>query len=143
VTEEEFVNSIDCEFPYFDEAKWRAVVKLGSEISPNAAFGVLEEICRPPYGTEVSVQQLEQILDYWRTEFSHPLAESIGDVASLMIKREEISPEEAANLLHIVANYPRIYCALNVPYFACDDKDGTVDKTYKEIIRSWEMLEKT
>jgi hypothetical protein len=138
VTEEEFVESIDCKFPYSDEAKWRDVIKLGSKISSNAAFGVLEEICRPPKGMEVSVQQLEQILNYWRTEFSHPLAESIGNVASLMIKREKISPEEAENLLRIVANYPYLYCALNVPYFACDDKDGIVDKTYKEIIHSWE-----
>jgi hypothetical protein len=138
VTEEEFVNSIECKFPYFDEAKWRDVIKLGSEISSNAAFGVLEEICRSLRGIKVSVQQLEQILNYWRTEFSHPLAESIGNVANLMIKREEISPEEAAKLLCIVANYPHLYCALNVPYFACDDKDGTVDKTYREIIHSWE-----
>jgi hypothetical protein len=141
VTEKEFIESIDCQFPYFDRASWQEVIKVGCQISPKAAFAVLDEICRPPLRKEISVQQLEQILEYWKVEFHHPLAEPLGNAARLMINREEISVEQAVNLLNLAASYPHLYSALNVPYFACDDTDGFADKIYNKIIQRWRDVE--
>jgi hypothetical protein len=141
MSEKEFIETINCQFPYFDEIKWQEIVKLGSQISPNAAFAVLEEICRPPLGAKVSTQQLEHILECWKVEFHHPLSELLGNVARLMINREEVSVGQTVNLLNLVASYPHLYSALNVPYFACDDTNGVVDRLYKEIIQEWKNIE--
>ena len=54
MNEEEFLNSIDCRFPYEDKGKWRALILQGKNISDNASFGVLEEIARKPHGNQVS-----------------------------------------------------------------------------------------
>src|SRR5688572_10989532 len=57
MNEEEFLNSIDCCFPYENEGQWRALILQGKAISDNASFGVLEEICRKPYGNPVSEKE--------------------------------------------------------------------------------------
>jgi hypothetical protein len=101
----------------------------------------LEEICRPPFGVEISTRQLEYILKYWRLEFHHPLAEPLGKVAKLMIQGENISTHEAINLLNLIADYPYLYSALSIPYFACNDVDGSVDKVYHQIVQGWKSVE--
>ncbi len=41
MTEKEFIDSIDCKFPYQDELEWQKTIELGCLISSNAAFAVL------------------------------------------------------------------------------------------------------
>lgn len=49
-----FLERFDCCFPYGDREAASALIREGFEISLNGAFGVLEEICRPPLSAMVS-----------------------------------------------------------------------------------------
>jgi hypothetical protein len=48
MTEQEFLDFIDCNFPYFDEKKWKELVLQSFTINNNAVFCILDEVCRPP-----------------------------------------------------------------------------------------------
>lgn len=48
MTEQEFLDSIDCNFPYFDEKKWKELILQSFTINNNAVFCILDEVCRPP-----------------------------------------------------------------------------------------------
>jgi len=48
MTEQEFISSIDCNFPYEDIALAKELILQARSISPNAVFMVLHEILRAP-----------------------------------------------------------------------------------------------
>ncbi len=48
MSEKEFIESIDCRFPYFSEKKWKDIVMQSFNVNNNAVFAVLHEMCRPP-----------------------------------------------------------------------------------------------
>ncbi len=73
VTEEEFIKTVDCLFPYDDEVQAIELIKIGSAISPNAAFMVLHEICRPPRSSHVAASRVNELLAKWTAAAHHPL----------------------------------------------------------------------
>ncbi|RUV15413.1 MULTISPECIES: hypothetical protein [unclassified Mesorhizobium] len=48
MTEAEFANRIDCNWPYHDISLSRELIQTAIGISPNAAFIALDELCRLP-----------------------------------------------------------------------------------------------
>lgn len=137
MTEDEFIQSIDCSFPYADEARWRELIDLGASISPNAAFMVLHEICRAPIDVVIDPGTLSNMLDVWQVRFKHPLVEVVLPAAEAMLRHETITVQAALMAMRRVASYPGQYNALSIPYFACDDVNDKADVLYEEIIRSW------
>jgi len=81
VTEDEFIKTVDCRFPYDDEVRARELIKLGSAISPNAAFMVLHEICRPPCSSQVVISRVNVLLGEWIVAVRHPLVQEVLPVA--------------------------------------------------------------
>lgn len=71
MNENEFIESIDSFFPYYDEKKWRKIIKKATEISDNASFMVLHEICRAPKDIEPT-HQLYMLFE-WGKIFEHPI----------------------------------------------------------------------
>ena len=138
MTETEFIESIDCQFPYHVESEWRSLIELGASISPNAAFMVLHELCRLPSGTSVEPEAMQAMLTYWRQHFGHPLVTHLLPLAEAMIQGKTVSVAESMRVMRTVAPYRDQYNALSIPYFACDDAEGRADELYQEIINSWE-----
>ncbi len=137
MNEEEFLNSIDCRFPYENESQWRALIHQGKEISENASFGVLEEISRKPFGNKVSEKEQLIMVNVWEIENKHSLAKPVIEAAKAIIKNEPLSVERALELLSQVQTFHNLYCALNIISFACDDVEGLADKKWQEIVNSW------
>ncbi|RJF88608.1 hypothetical protein D3874_17720 [Oleomonas cavernae] len=133
----EFINEIDCCFPYNDEARWTELIARGVRISPNAAFMVLHEICRPPNLARVTPTKLRQILAHWRGSFDHPLLEMMVGVAEAMIEGRELPVQEVIDWMHRVAEYRDLYTALGILNCASEDADGLVQTTYENIVRQW------
>lgn len=138
MTEIEFIEAIDCKFPYQHEGKWRQIIDLGVSISPNSAFMVLHEICRAPREANVDTVLLQKMLSTWSASFSHPLVEVVLPAASAMIRDELISVEQALSTMKDISHYQHQYNALAIPYFACDDTEGEVDDFHKKIIAEWQ-----
>ncbi len=137
MSETEFIEKIDGNFPYHSEPEWQALVKLGASISSNAAYMVLHEICRVPHSEKVTQKSKRALLEYWRQNFNHPTTTSVLRAAEVMIQDEELSVEESMSIMECIATYPNQYNALSIPYFACDDIDGRADDLYQKIIGAW------
>jgi len=137
MTEEEFINSIDCKFPYKNKIEWMKVVKQGCELSSNASFAVLHEICRPPISQKIDPKELIEILSFWKENEKHPLGDKVSNIAIKMINNEVTSMEEAINLMGLISKYKNEYSALAIAYFSCSDTSGEVDKVYQNIISQW------
>ena len=130
MTEKEFLDSIDCKFPYQNILAGKKFIVLGVEISPNAAFAVLHEICRPPLGLGIEQDRLINFLDIWSTCFDHPLVSTLLPLANAIIRRETIPHKAALKAMRAVANHQNQYCALAVVYFSCDDVDNELETLY-------------
>lgn len=137
MSETEFIEKIDGNFPYHSEPEWRALVELGASISPNAAYMVLHEICRAPLSKKVTLKSKRAMLEYWRQNFNHPTMTSVLRAAEVMIKGEDLPVEESMSIMKIISAYPNQYNALSIPYFACDDIDERADELYQKIISAW------
>jgi hypothetical protein len=139
-TENAFLDEIDCRLPYGDPARCKALVDRGIAISPNAAFAVLHEICRPPRSAQASESLLMQLLDYWRSRFAHPAAFMLGEVAAAMILKRELSVDDVTERIRTLARYPRLYAALAILCSACDDAEARLEPTVTAIRQRWGAL---
>lgn len=137
VTEEEFVKTVDCRFPYDDHVQANVLIKLGSAVSPNAAFMVLHEICRPPGSSQVVANRINELLAEWTAAVHHPLVLVVLPVATAMIQNREISTSEAIRVMKSIAPYRNQFSALSIAYFACDDMTGDGEREYQSIIDGW------
>jgi len=137
VTEDEFIKTVDCRFPYDNEVRASELIKLGSAISPNAAFMVLHEICRPPRSSQVVTSRVNVLLAEWTTAVHHPLVQEVLPVAKAMIQNREISPDEAIRVMKSIAPYRNQFSALSIAYFACDDTTGEAEAEYQCVIDVW------
>jgi hypothetical protein len=135
--EKDFIESLDCNFPYTDKSAWKKLVQQGCEISSDAAFAVLHEICRPPSNAKVAKEQLREMADYWLKYAALPLVSIVFKVAQVLIDGNELPTSETIKIMDLISKHKNEYNALAIAYFSCDDKNGDVDKKYNEIISSW------
>lgn len=139
----EFINKIDCRFPYHDLEACKALIQEGCSISSNAAFMILHEIARVPNGVEVSTERLFTILDAWDNAFDHPLKPLLIGITKEMILRRELTVENALRALDEIAKYRGEYNALNIAYFSCDDVEDLADNRHAQISKDWQDTKHT
>jgi hypothetical protein len=136
--EQAFSDEIDCRLPYRDLDRCKELTDRGIAISPNAAFCVLHEICRPPRSEEISVNRLLELLDYWQARFAHPVAPMLADVARSMIVGRPLSTDDAIERMRVLAEFPGLYAALAVLHFSCDDNEDRLGPIDAAIRRKWD-----
>jgi hypothetical protein len=135
-----FMNEIDARFPYDNPEQCKALIDRGIAISPNAAFGALHEICRPPFGVQNLADQLMPLLDYWRSHFDHPAADMLKEVAASMILGQDLLVEDVIARMGFLTKYSGLYAALAILYFACDDVEGRLEPIDAAIRDRWNAL---
>jgi hypothetical protein len=138
LTEQEFIQAIDCCFPYFDEPEWKRLIELGSTISANSGFMVLHEISRPARSANISPEHQKVIASYWATHFQHPLAERIFNVALRLIDGERLKISEVLEHFNEIRKFKGQYNALAIVYFTSDELEDIIENQYEEIIQEWQ-----
>jgi hypothetical protein len=133
-----FLESIDCQFPYQDQARAIALVEQACAISPNAAFAVVDEISRPPANELVSIEFSTTLLSLIEQQLLHPLVPSIIGIARKLVLDQSIPVMESVLVMREVEQFPGQYSALSIAYFACDDVDGIADAEFNRINAIWE-----
>ena len=136
--EAEFVNSIDCNFPYNDRSMAVAMIDQGNKISDNAMFAVLDELCRPGHSAKVTNNTLLELIDIWNDRAEHPLAEFIVPAARLMVKNTRWSVAKGITLLEQIAPFAGLYAALSIASESADDVDGILDAKGEKIRSDWD-----
>jgi hypothetical protein len=138
MSESEFSDLIDCRFPYRDTNGCRELIALGASISPNAAFMVHHEICRPPRSEAVESSVLQGLLSEWVASFNHPLLGLVLPIADEMTRGQQVEVETALRAMREVAMYRGLFAALAILSMCCDDADDKVNDLYHEIVHAWE-----
>lgn len=135
----EFLNKIDCNFPYHDRQESLRLIELASTLSTNALFSVIEELCRIPESErlDVSTETLLDLLAAAANKLNHPLKEFIVDTANKIIHRQELAVDDAILKMQTVQKYPGQYAALSILYFSCDDKEERLEPVWDDIINEW------
>ena len=135
-TEAEYLASIDCCFPYHDEAEWRAAIDLGISISANAGFAALDGLSRPSRSAAASESRQKRMLAYWRARMKHPLTRLLARCAALRIEGKLLRPREAKGIMELVADYDGLHVALAV-VLSVADSASLIDIMVDDIIIHW------
>jgi hypothetical protein len=141
MTEAEFADRIDCNWPYHDISLSRELIETAVGISPNAAFIALGELCHLPASTAVEPANLLNLVEFWRSQFDHPAAPMLAECAISIIEHKRLSVSETLKKMDYVSGCPGLLAALSILYFSCDDVDGLADARFNEIRAAWEKLQ--
>ena len=135
----EFLDKIDCNFPYLDRKKCVNIINEANSISSNATFSVIDEICRIPQSerTKVTNETLFELLNLVEVSFKHPLKPAIIETAKKMINNELLEIENVISVMNRIREFKGQYAALSILYFSCNDDDEKLEIIYNEIINEW------
>jgi len=136
-TETEFIDSIDCRFPYMDTKAAFTLIERACLISPNAAFTIIHELARPPRGVSVPAAQLRQLLSRLELSFDHPLKDVVVQLARAMIDGQLISESQALDVMQQISPFRNEFAALAIAYFALGDHSDAIEKLYNETVERW------
>lgn len=138
MTEQDFFDSVDCKFPYDDEAAGAELVREACRISANACFMIGEELSRPPRSVVAPIDVRLRILALLREGFEHPIRDKVLDVVATRISGGSLGFDETLALMREIEPFRNEYCAMNIIYFACDeDFDVQLDAEYTRIRSQW------
>ena len=132
MTEKEFLELIDCAFPYHNKEGCIELIDQSLSISPNAVYAVVEEICRIPVSERQNVSEtfLLEMLNVIDNKFEHPIKDLVLEVARILIKRGEISVDDAILKMEELVKYQDVFSARSIVYFSCDDTEGKLEKYF-------------
>jgi len=135
-----FRDAIDCRFPY-DEGSASDLIRRGWEISLNAAFCVLDEICRPPRSRPVARARLRELAAEWAAGPDHPLKTPVLRAANALIEGTPLSWRDGVDLMITVGRFDGQRAALGLIYCASDcespDGDHALSRTDADIRDKW------
>jgi hypothetical protein len=143
--EAEFVNRIDCQFPYSDREQALALASEALRISTEAAFRVVYEVCNVPRGADEDLETCREVLQRIETRLAHPLGRVILPVAKEMVEGRRLPAADRIELMRRVAPFRGQYAALQIALTAQDpdeSPDEEPDRVYDEILASWDKPEK-
>ena len=138
MSEVEFIQSIECRFPYRDRSRALELAETACLISPNAVFAVADEVSRPPHGEITDPETCSDVLNYLSAHIQHPLAEPVLGLAHTLVAGKSVNVGDAVRVLRQIEPFPGQYAALSIAYFAPDDIDGVADAEYNRIRAVWD-----
>jgi len=137
-----FEAKIDAQFPYDDQAASGALVVEARNISLNALFCVLDEICRPPRSRAVTEKRQRELVAEWSSTFEHELKEPLLRCANALVSGQTLPWLDAVAVIEQLGHFEGQRAALSVAYFAgyCDSDEGDValDAAASVVTDAWE-----
>lgn len=137
MTEDEFIANIDCRFPYDAPRKWHRLIAVARDISPNAVFMVIHELCRPPRSSGASATTRLRIYRCIQQRFRHPLLTRLDSLFLTVISGGTVPVGMAGAAMRQVARYRYQYNALAICYFSCNDRLGRNETLYDAVTAEW------
>jgi hypothetical protein len=139
--EKSFTAPFGCGFPY-DGPSALALIRQGWQISLNAAFCVLHELCRPPKHCDVAKDRLRELVGEWAAGPGHPIKAPVLHAAHTLIEGTSLPWREGVELMKRVSDYDGQRAALAIAYFAsdCDSPEGeeALTRTDADIREQWD-----
>lgn len=139
--ENEFLYSIDCQFPYDDPARALALADQAVGISANAAFAVLYEVCFVPDDVDADLTTRCDVLARITKLLRHPLGKVILPLAADLLEGKRAPVPRQIETMRRVSSFPGQYSALQIALFAGEPeetRDEELDRVYDEIVDAWQ-----
>lgn len=137
MTETEFIDSIDCNFPYSDIHAATDLITQAGEISTNAIFMVLHEILRAP--AHIALPSKELLFSLWLNEYEdQALYRFMRRCVPAYLKNELVPVGVVVQLIEQLAPHTGQLVLLGLCYFACDDKTGEAKAAYQTVLDLWQ-----
>jgi hypothetical protein len=116
-----FFATFELSFPYDDEAAATALIEEGWAISPNAAFCVLNELCRLPHTSATTTARQLALIDEWaKAGPAHPLKRDLLQCARALASDQTVTLEYGLTVMRDVSFHEGQRAALSIAYFATD-----------------------
>lgn len=137
-----FEAKIDARFPYENRAASTALIAEAREISLNAVFYVLDELCRPPASSAVSKDRQNELVAEWSSTFEHELKEPLVRCANALISGQALPWPDAVSVIEQIGRFEAQRAALSVAYFSgdCDSEEGdeALELACHRVRQAWE-----
>lgn len=140
IDEAGFLDSLKYAFAGFDRKQAMDAAVLGCSISANAAFGVVDEVTRLPFGDRIDPSIAHEVLDLIESRSVHPISSAILPLARSLVDGLMPSVEQSLAAMQFVEPHVGQYAALAIAYMACDDVDGVADAEFNRILAAWESV---
>jgi hypothetical protein len=137
--EVEFIQKIDCRFPYDEIGLAEALVDEGCQISANSAFMIVHELARRPRSCQTTDGRCLELLDRVDRQFHHPLKDLVVPLARRMIHKAPIAIWEAVEAMEVVGRFTGQMNALSVAYCSPTDHSDELDMIYDKIVATWKL----
>lgn len=139
--EKEFMNEIDCIFPYSDKTKCLQLIDKAVSISPASVYAIVYELAYLPNNEnrEALASTLLELLDVIDCKFEHPLKAMVFEVVRVLIHGQHISAEESNSKMLELKDCEDAGIPFNIIYFACDDVNGDTEAVYNEVVEYWKL----
>ncbi len=98
----------------------------------------LHEICRAP--SDISRADLLKMLEYWSSKYHHDTKRVVLEAAKALIYDAAISERDALATLDEIANYPGLYNAAAIVYFAAVPENENIQRKYDAIVKRWRQF---
>lgn len=150
--EAEFINEIDCQFPYSDRERALALASEGLGISTEAAFRVVYEVCNLPRSVAEDIEAHEamrvmlnqtrhDVLARIERGLSHQLKGLVLQVARDVVDEKRMKRADQIALMRRIEPFRGQYAALQIVLGAGDpdeEWDDELDRVYDEIVAAWD-----
>lgn len=139
-TEQTFLDSFDCKFPYDDFSRWKSIIKQAFLTNDNAVFAVLYELVVLPARVHVDKKRLKDYILYiteTNTMFTKKYSEFLLLCMNL-IHGNMISESQWLRLMNRSKKFYNAYALLGIICSAVDDPTDMLDEKYKELITYWQ-----
>lgn len=137
-----FEAKIDAQFPYDDQAASSALISEARNISLNALFCVLDEICRPPGRSAVTEKRQRELIAEWSSTFEHVLKEPLLRCANALVSGQALPWADVVAVIEQLGHFEAQRAALSVAYFAgdCDSNrgDAALSSAERGVRDAWE-----
>ena len=139
-----FEATIDARFPYEDQAASSDLINKACNISLNALFCVLDEICRPPKKDAVAKHRQRELIAEWSSSFEHKLREPLVRCANALVSGQALPWPDAVAIINEIGSFEAQRAALSIAYFAgdCDSDEGdaAMDSAQRRVRNLWEKM---
>jgi hypothetical protein len=138
MTESDFIDAIDCNFPYDNFDRASELISQAGGISQNATYMVLHEILRAP--PPVTLQTKELLFNMWVTDYEEdPLFALVRRCVPAYLKNELVPEHIVEQLILKMSPNKNQLCALGLIYFSCEDASGQAQAAYQTVLSLWNL----
>ena len=136
MNETDFIDQLDCNFPYhkLDEASdW---ISKAGDVSQNATYFVLHEILRAPPHIERDIKEV--LLQMWQTEYDQdPLYRLIERALPAYRLGQPLAENIVLTRIDQLKDQPGQLYALTLLVFAAESISEPIQARYQQILDSW------